>query len=52
MTGSTIRRLRANEKGVIALEYSLIASLIAAVIITAVGMVGQGLTFSASFPKL
>ena len=46
VVGSTVRVLRANKTGVIALEYGLIASLLAAVIITAVGMVCQGLNTS------
>jgi pilus assembly protein Flp/PilA len=36
--------LRSDDKGVTALEYGLIASLIAVAIITAVGLVGTNLT--------
>jgi pilus assembly protein Flp/PilA len=39
-----VRAIRADEKGVTALEYGLIASLIAVAIIAAVGLVGTNLT--------
>jgi Flp pilus assembly pilin Flp len=41
---STVRVLCADRRGVTALECSLIASLIAVMIITGVGMVGQGMS--------
>ena len=40
----TIRNLFKNEKGATAIEYGLIAALIAVAIITAVGSVGSKLT--------
>jgi pilus assembly protein Flp/PilA len=51
---STVALLRADKKGVTALEYGLIASLIAVAIITAVTAVGTGLngTFAAVSAKL
>lgn len=39
-----IRALLADRKGVTAMEYGLIAALVAVVIITAVGLVGTNLT--------
>ena len=49
-----VRTIRADKKGVTALEYGLIASLIAVAIITAVTAVGTGLngTFAAVSAKL
>jgi pilus assembly protein Flp/PilA len=41
---SLILRFAKDESGVTAIEYGLIASLIAVVIITAVGLVGTNLT--------
>jgi pilus assembly protein Flp/PilA len=45
----TMRELISKEEGVTAIEYGLIAALIAVVIIAAVGLVGQGVnnTFTA-----
>lgn len=41
---STLRNLIGNEEGATAIEYGLIAALIAIVIITAVGGIGTNLT--------
>ena len=41
---SIIRKLRADEEGVTALEYGLIAALIAVVIIAAVGFLGTSVS--------
>ncbi len=49
-TYKTIRALIANRKGVTAMEYGLIASLIAVVIITGVTLVGTNL--NALFTKI
>jgi pilus assembly protein Flp/PilA len=45
-----IRKLRTNEEGVTALEYGLIAALIAVVIIAAVGFLGTAV--SRAFSKV
>ncbi len=50
MLKKVIRRLRRNEEGVTALEYGLIAALIAVVIIAAVGYLGTSV--SAAFNKV
>ncbi|HLY55628.1 MAG TPA: Flp family type IVb pilin [Stellaceae bacterium] len=41
---SIVRKLRADEEGVTALEYGLIAALIAVVIIAAVGFLGTSVS--------
>ncbi len=41
---ASVLALKTDDKGVTALEYGLIASLIAVAIITAVGLVGTNLT--------
>ncbi len=48
-----IKRFLKEEEGVTAIEYGLIAALIAVAIVTAVGLVGTGLTntFNSCFKK-